>query len=184
MSKRITVLSGLNRLVNVVGRLSAFGATAASILIIAMTLLVLVEIVLRTGCGQTILIAEEYVAYAFACLGFWGLAYTLRTEGHIRVRIILSRLSSRKRAYLNLICLVVCLFLFIYLSFQMWGLLYSSLILGTVSMSVSRTPLCIPQFFLFAGCVLMVLQLATNTIASVVSLLEASTNKIELPKAG
>ncbi|MBM4329687.1 MAG: TRAP transporter small permease [Deltaproteobacteria bacterium] len=159
-----------NKIVTGINQLSHAGGVAASVLILAISLLILLEIILRTVFAATTLIADEYAAYFLACLVFLGLAYTLKTEGHIRIRLLLSRLSPKGQAYLNLICSAVALIFLIYLSWHIRELFYASVISDSRSLHPSRTPIYIPQFFLLVGSFLMTLQLGANILTSIISL--------------
>jgi TRAP-type mannitol/chloroaromatic compound transport system permease small subunit len=177
----------MKKLVNAIDRVSTIGGVVAAMLIVAMVLLIVLEIGLRTIFATSTLIAHEYAAYFLACLVFLGLAYTLRTEGHIRIGIIVSRLSPRKQAYLNVIGAVIALAFSIYLSMHLWNLFHDSFTLGRLSFHPSRTPLAIPQFFLLAGSVLLALQFAayitTTTLSLIFGLQEKhrKANPHELP---
>jgi len=164
----------MKKLVSAVDRVSSMAASGAAALIIAMVLLIVTEIVLRGVFAISTLIAHEYVAYFLAGLVFLGLAYTLRTDGHIRIRIILSRLSARRQAYSNVIGAVIALVFSVYLSMHLWDLFYGSLTLGRLSFHPSRTPLAIPQFFLFVGSALLVLQLVAYIATTILSLVRPS----------
>jgi len=164
----------MKKLVNVIDRISTIAGVVAGILIVAMVLLIVLEIVLRTVFATSTLIAHEYIAYFLACLVFLGLAYTLRTEGHIRIGLILSRLSARRQAYLNVTGAMIALAFSIYLSLHLWNLFHGSLTLGRLSFHPSRTPLAIPQFFLLTGSVLLSLQFAAYIATTTLSLMRPS----------
>jgi TRAP-type mannitol/chloroaromatic compound transport system permease small subunit len=162
----------MKKLINAIDMISTKAAGIAGMLTVAMVLLIVLEIVLRSVFAISTLIAHEYSAYFLACLVFLGLAYTLRTEGHIRIGIIVSRLSPRKQAYLNVIGAVIALAFSIYLSMHLWNLFHDSFTLGRLSFHPSRTPLAIPQFFLFAGSVLLALQFAAYIATTILSLMQ------------
>ena len=164
----------MQKLVNAIDRVSTIGGVLAAMLIVAMVLLIILEIVLRTVFATSTLLAHEYTAYFLACLVFLGLAYTLRTEGHIRIGIVLSRLSVRRQAYLNVIGGLIALAFSIYLSMHIWNLFHDSLTLGRLSFHPSRTPLAIPQFFLLAGSVLLALQFVAYIVTTTLSLMRPS----------
>lgn len=165
----------MKKLVNAIDRISTLAGVVAAMLIVAMVLLIVLEIVLRTVFATSTLIAHEYAAYFLACLVFLGLAYTLRTEGHIRIGIIVSRLSPRKQAYLNVTGAVIALAFSMYLSMHLWNLFHDSLTLGRLSFHPSRTPLAIPQFFLFTGSVLLALQFVAYIATTTLSLMRPSS---------
>jgi len=164
----------MNKLVSAIDRISTIAGVVAGMLIVAMVLLIVLEIVLRTVFATSTLIAHEYAGYFLACLVFLGLAYTLRTEGHIRIGIIVSRLSARRQAYLNVTGAVIALAFSIYLSMHLWNLFHDSLTLGRLSFHPSETPLAIPQFFLLTGSVLLALQFTAYIATTTLSLVRPS----------
>ena len=66
-------------------RLSVACGVASGILMVVSTLLVLVEIVVRTAFSQTLFVTEEYSGYLMAAMTFLALAYTLKDKSHIRM---------------------------------------------------------------------------------------------------
>lgn len=58
-----------------------------------MTLLTFVQVVLRYGFGSSLVWSLEATTYAFAWLVLVGMSYGVRTEAHIAVDLLTSRLS-------------------------------------------------------------------------------------------
>jgi len=131
---------------------------ASGICILIITALILIEIAIRAISGQSTFITEEYSAYLLVWFAFLGMAYTLKTDGHIRVSILLSKVNSTKRQILEIFSGVIGLIVFVYLTVYMSILFFDSLTSGVRSMHVSNTPLFIPQLIPVIGCFLMVLQ--------------------------
>ena len=135
-----------------------WGGIGASGCILLIFALILVEIFVRALTGSSTFITEEYSGYLLSWFAFLGMAYTLKSDGHIRVNILLSKLGTTKKTLLEVFaCLVGCagfLFLTVYLA----ALFYDSLAMGVKSMHVSQTPLFIPQCIPVLGSAIMVLQ--------------------------
>jgi TRAP-type transport system small permease protein len=145
-----------------IDRLSSAGGVISGICILLMSGLILLEIVLRSLTGASILICEEYAAYLLVAFGSMALAYTFKSEGHIRVDLILSKLSPRKREIVDLLCTAAGFVVFTYMVFQAWGQVHGSYLSGETSMYYSKTPLWVPQASIFVGTVLMALQLLST----------------------
>jgi TRAP-type C4-dicarboxylate transport system permease small subunit len=139
-------------------KLSHAGGAAAGVCILLMTALILIEIIIRAASGASILIAEEYSAYLLASFGTLALAYTFKSGGHIRVDLVLSKLSGRGRGYVNLGCTVIALFIFVFAAYETWGLFYGS----WLSQETSITRLWLPQLPIVLGTGLMALQLLAS----------------------
>lgn len=81
-----------------------------------MTLLTFVQVVLRYGFGSSLVWSLEATTYAFAWLVLVGMSYGVRTEAHIAVDLLTSRLSppvARVVAAVALACgLAYCALMF------------------------------------------------------------------------
>jgi len=120
--------------------------------------MILVEIAVRSFSGQSTFITEEYSGYLLCWFAFLGMAYTLKTDGHIRVTMLLSRLGPRRKALLEIFSGLVGLGVFVYLTVYLGMLFLDSVSTGVRSMHVSQTPLFIPQIVPVLGSALMAVQ--------------------------
>jgi len=114
-------------------------------------------------------IAWEYSSYLMAATFTFGAAMTLRSGGHIRVRILLSRLSpSARRASEVLVSLIAVVFF----AFFTWALLHFTLTSYTLDeRSIdSGTPLWIPQAVVTFGLLLMCLQFLARAVRAIANL--------------
>jgi TRAP-type mannitol/chloroaromatic compound transport system permease small subunit len=102
----------------------------------------------------------EYSEYLIPIIVFWGAAYTLREEGHVRADLFLHRLSESKREWLILAGYVIG---FIYLAIvvnHMLDVALRSIKWNSVSYYPTPSPIGPPQMFATVGIALFVLQLA------------------------
>lgn len=139
-------------------RASRLGWIMASICLLAIVVLIMTEVGVRLFTGRSTLIAEEYAGYLLAWFAFLALAETLRTDGHVRVNIVISRLGLKPRTVLEILANGVGLAVFVYLAFHMGLVAYNSFQSGVQSMHLTRTPLYLPQIVPVIGCVLMSMQ--------------------------
>jgi len=77
-----------------------------AVLIYALGALVALNVLLRLA-DMSITGVTEYAAMALVLITFLGLAYTQREDGHIRIDIVVSRLSPRAQRVLETITCVV-----------------------------------------------------------------------------
>lgn len=116
------MFGALDRLLN---RLySACGYLAAGFLI-ALMLLVLGSILTRL-VGIYVGGLTEFSGYAMAAASYFALAYTFRAGGHIRVTMLINRMSPGLRRQVERFCLVVATGLTAYLAYYMSQLTYFS----------------------------------------------------------
>ena len=92
------------RITKIIEKISLIGGVISAICILLMTALIVLEILLRSTTGISILICEEYSAYLLVVFGAMALAHTFKSGGHIRVDLILSKLSPRVRRIVDLGC--------------------------------------------------------------------------------
>ena len=148
--------------------LSVGGAIASGTFVVLTTLLILTEIVGRRLFNWSTLIEDEYSGYLTVAIGFFGLAYTLKTEGHVRVNVLISRLSPGKSKRLDGFCsLIACAFIsyFAWCSFE---LVWTSLSNLTISPTPTETPIFIPQLPIFLGLLLFAIALFARGIANII----------------
>lgn len=153
---------------NALYRLGAWGAATCMVAICALValqvtfrlvdaLLVLVGLN-RLGFGITGL--SEIAAYLLVGATFLGLAYTFIHHAHIRVTLLIGRLSPAWRAWFEVFCLTVALVISVLLSYGLIGIIRESLEFNDVSSGFLSIPLWIPQTVLLVGVILLCLALA------------------------
>jgi TRAP-type C4-dicarboxylate transport system permease small subunit len=99
--KRLAILSGrlFSRVINQIA-LSASGI--AGLAVLAMTLIITMDVVLRYAFEPTKWV-QEFSNYLMVVLVFLGLAYTLKEKAHIRVDFIIVRLPKGVGDWLRVI---------------------------------------------------------------------------------
>jgi TRAP-type C4-dicarboxylate transport system permease small subunit len=114
-------------------------------------------------------IAWEYSSYLMAATFTFGAAMTLRCGGHIRVRLVLSRLAPTARraveTFVSVIALAFCLF-FTYALFEFTLNAYE---LDERSIA-SNTPVWIPQAVVTFGVFLLALQFFGRVIRALAAI--------------
>jgi TRAP-type C4-dicarboxylate transport system permease small subunit len=148
----------MSKIFTFIDKTSNFGGACSSLCILVIVLMILLEIAVRSFSGQSTFITEEYSGYLLCWFAFLGLAYTLKTDGHIRVTMLLGRLGPRKKALMEILSGIVGLGVFVYLTTYLGMLFFDSVSTGVRSMHVSQTPLFIPQIVPVLGSALMAVQ--------------------------
>jgi len=165
------------RLFKLIQTLSSAGGAIAGISILLMSGLILLEILVRSTIGITLFIAEEYSAYLLVIFGTMALAYTLKSEGHIRVELVLSKLSKKNKLIVNFLCSTIGFLVFILIVYQAWNHFHGSWASKETSMYYSKTPLWLPQLPLFIGSALMALQFLCLAASQFQSLVKTDKEK-------
>lgn len=143
-----------------VDALSHAMAHVSGFAILIIALMQVVEIVLRNFAGISLTFVWEYAAYMHIAAIFMGLAFTLRTGGHIQVTL-LAGIVPRLFGWLST---TVGLAISGYLSFAMIRLCYSWGSTGRTSGTVDNLPLVWPMVFVAFGASMLTLQLVLRLI--------------------
>ena len=145
----------LRRLVRTIDAICLGAANVAAALVVGMTLLGILEILLRTTIKYSIPFSLEYGTYALCLVMFAGSGWALRSGSHIRVELLVAFLPPGGRKVADVAVTVFALGVSCYLSVALVRFVLDTYELGTVSIHLSHTPLAYPQsLFALSACVL------------------------------
>ncbi len=147
----------MRSLIRLFDRLQTLGAWIASLLTIALTLLILTEIVLRSFFDRSTMIADEYSGYLYLALIFFALGYTFREGGHIRITLITARLNPPARRRIEIFTGLVLIVLLGFVLYRSVWMVIDAYQFDMVSETVSETPIWLTQLAMPAGLVLFLL---------------------------
>jgi len=102
---------------------------------------------------------DAYAGYAMAGAGFLALAHTLKSGEHIRVTLIIGKLTGGARRGLELWSLSVAVVLAGLLAVYAWRLAWQSHLFHDISTSADATPLWIPQILMGVGTTVLLIAL-------------------------
>ena len=88
---------------------------------------------------------NDSAGYVMATSTFMALSYTFRSNGHIRVGLIIQRFTGSTRRGLEILCLSIMAGVIWYFAWYMGRLVYFTYIFGERSEGAEATPLWIPQ---------------------------------------
>lgn len=94
---------------------------------------------------------DAYAGYAMAGAGFLALAHTLKSGEHIRVTLVIGKLTGGARRGLELWSLSVAVLLAGLLAIYAWRLAWQSHAFHDISTASDATPLWIPQILMGLG---------------------------------
>lgn len=143
------------------------GRTIAELGVLALIALIVVDVVGRYVFLKPTKVADELGAYMLVGITYFGAAYTLRKGMHIKVTILVDRLSARMRRWLTLLMDSLGLFLVVLLTWQSTKLMMMSLSTDTRSVSVLRTPMFIPELLVPIGLGIFSLEILRQLILQV-----------------
>lgn len=130
----------------------------AALFMIGVLAMVLLSIVSRLA-GFYVPGTDAYAGYAMAGAGFLALAHTLKQNEHIRVTLIIGKLTGGARRGLELWALSVAVLMSGALAWFSWRLVWQSHQFHDISTSADATPLWIPQILMGLGCTVLLVAL-------------------------
>lgn len=154
----------VKRVFTLARQLSTVGAVLAAGVFLAMTLLTLTEVVLRTTAGRSTLIASEYSGYALSAMIYLSLGFTFNEGAHIRITFLNDALPKAAKRWLEVILLTAATFVMSVASIAVWQMVVTTQQRGTVAYTPAETPLYIPQAIMFVGLMIFLLQIVANLL--------------------
>ena len=118
--------------------------------LVIMTLLILAQITAR-AFDTVIPSSEDFAGWLLSATIFFGLAYTFNVGGHIRVTMLLTRLSEKKRHFQEYVNIIVALLITSYFAFYSLFTVYDSYIYEEVSDTYLVVPLWMVQMPMGVG---------------------------------
>ncbi|MGC9061996.1 TRAP transporter small permease subunit [Calditerrivibrio sp.] len=99
----------MKTIINICDKISGFFGYIAAWLTSALVLVIIYDVFTRYLLNSSKIWIQELEWHIFALVILFGAAYTLRQNGHVRVDIIYSKLSPRKRALIDLMGVIILL---------------------------------------------------------------------------
>jgi TRAP-type C4-dicarboxylate transport system permease small subunit len=136
-------------------------------LFILATLVIEVVNIAGRQVGYSMAGVDAYAGYTLAAGSFLALGYALRQGDHIRVTLILQRLTPRPRWWMEVLCLVIATWLSAFFAYFAGRLVWGSYVFGELSQNVDATPLWIPQLSMALGLFGLALAFAEQLVYTV-----------------
>lgn len=132
--------------------------------IVLITLIISAQIVGRLF-GFIVPSAEDFSGYALAASTFFGLAYTFRQGGHIRVTLVIQHWTRSSRYIQELLVLVFGLLLVSFMSFYAIHMVWESYVFEELSSGYIAVPIWIPQIPVALGILVLNIAILDDVIA-------------------
>ncbi|MBE0496392.1 MAG: TRAP transporter small permease [Campylobacterales bacterium] len=144
--------------------LSKGGAVLSSVALIVLIVLILVEILGRSFFQYSTMIADEYSGYLYLSAVFFGLAYALNHDSHIRITIITAYLGNKASRAVDVFCGVLGMATMSVVVYYAWIFMLDTKSMEMVSEGVSQTPLYLTQIPVVVGSALLWFALFSFTL--------------------
>ena len=129
-----------------------------------MMMLVVVDVFMRYVMNRPLMVSDEFSAYMLVALSFLGLAYTWREKGHVRVEVLVTRLSPRIYGWVRLMGLILTFLFMIQMDLAAYKMIAYALQINLRSSTWLMFPLFWPQLTIFLGFALLTLMLAVDIV--------------------
>jgi TRAP-type C4-dicarboxylate transport system permease small subunit len=137
----------------------------AGFFLVAIAVLSLIQI-----CGRLLGVAassyDEFAGYCMAASSFLGLAWTLRTNEHIRMTLAIGRASGGLRRALEILCLAVAAAMTGYFCWSSMAMVWTSYKLHDVSQGLVPITLWIPQSGMALGLAILLLAFVDDLLVT------------------
>ena len=146
---------------------------AAGWMILALSVVVVINIFLRKMFSFSLQGVDEYGGYCLALAASIGFSQAAFDRAHIRIDVVTSHFPLRLRAVFDVLALLALNATGWFIALQAFGVLQASFVGGAQATSVLRTPLAYPQGLWVAALLWFCLVLSIQVLRAVVTLLLA-----------
>ncbi|MFK7997645.1 MAG: TRAP transporter small permease [Granulosicoccus sp.] len=159
-------MKAYSRCCRVLDGLYTAGGVLASLFLIAILILIIVQMMAR-WTGQVFSGAPDYAGYCMAAASFLAFAHALNRGAHIRVSLLLN-VAGRFRYALELWCFAVGSAAACYLAWYAVKATSWSAKFNDISQGQDATPLWIPQMGMSIGAVLLAICFCDNLLRLII----------------
>jgi len=152
----------LNHLIRLNDLLGTAAIWVSGLLLMYVVGHVSIEIIARSFFDFSTHSMDEFVGYAVGAMTFLALANTFRARKHVRVSILQSFIRGHLATFAEVVCIVLTFAITAFLARYVFRTLARDWNRGTVSPTLTETPVWIIDSVIFIGLVLFLLQLVTS----------------------
>jgi len=134
-----------------VDRLFSASLAISGALLVAITVFVLIEVLLRAVLNVSTYVVAEFVGYALAPMVTLAMASTMQNGQLIRMNLLTSRLPLAARRRVEIVCVLLTLAAMSWFAHLMWLEVAFNWHRGAVSDTIARFPLWITPALSLAG---------------------------------
>lgn len=156
----------------------------AGALFFGLAFFVTYDVLARTWGGvvglPTTRVTDEISGYILVLAATWGLAYTLRTDAHVRIDVLLPYMPPRLRALADALAMVVMALFGSLFAWRIWILVEDSWETGIRSSTYLLMPLWVPQVILGVGFSLLALTAIVSVVVDLATAVLSRTRKVDV----
>jgi TRAP-type transport system small permease protein len=149
----------LDRILRVLDLASNAGGYLSAMFMVLIVVLMSLEIFSRSVLGASTLVVSDYSGYFLVALVVLGLGFTLREDGHIRIRLIRARIPESLGKWLDVSIALAAMVMTGFALRVSLSMALASQRLDMRADTIAQTPLWIPQIVIPVGLALLLIQL-------------------------
>jgi TRAP-type mannitol/chloroaromatic compound transport system permease small subunit len=93
----------MNKVLTLLGKIIDGLGNFCSVLMLLMVANVFIDVIMRYFFNDVSIAMQELEWHLFGAMFMFGLAYTLKEDAHVRVDIVYDRMSTAKKAWVNIL---------------------------------------------------------------------------------
>lgn len=167
-----SLLKGLEKLLEIISKVTI---TAASLITLAIAIIGTIDVLTTNVIKQPIPGAVELSQAGLVLLVFFGLAVVSRGGYHIKVDILVNRLSKRARSICSAIGYLFTAVLFMFWTQQLWFLAKKSWSIGETVLGLLQFPLYPVKIAIFIALAIATVETVRLFVFSVVEIFQKKT---------
>ena len=148
-------------LTDVLARLSGYVGAA---LMAAIAVLIVSEVFMRGLFNHSLSFAWESASYCLMGAVFLGAAFTLRSDGHIRVNLLIENLPKSMGRLVDMVCTLLAIGVCAFLTRALMLKALDDFASGSHTPTPMETPLVIPVAMIAVGFLLLTLQMLARLV--------------------
>jgi TRAP-type C4-dicarboxylate transport system permease small subunit len=148
-------------------RIYLFSGASSGLCIVLICVLILTRVIGR-WMGIVIPSSDDFAGFLLAASCFFGLAYTFKHGGHIRVSLFITRLTAKKALFFDRMVLTCAALLTAYLAYELCYMVWETWDFEELSSGYIAIPLWIVQIPLAVGMLMLAISVLDVTFCSFV----------------
>jgi TRAP-type C4-dicarboxylate transport system permease small subunit len=148
-------------------RIYLFSGASSGLCIVLICVLILARVIGR-WMGIVVPSSDDFTGFLLAASCFFGLAYTFKHGGHIRVSLFISRLNANKSLFFDRLVLSFAALLTVYLTYELFYMVWESWDFKEVSSGYIAISLWVVQLPLAIGMLMLAIAVLDATFCSFV----------------
>ena len=144
--------------------LARLSGIAGGLLMAAIAVLIIAEVGMRALFNHSLTFAWEYATLCMGGAVFLGAAFTLRSDGHIRVNLLIENVPEAAARLVDMLCTVVGIAVCGFLARALTNKMLDDWRSGSTAPTPMETPLALADGVLALGMALLTLQMVARLV--------------------